>query len=366
MFRIFILLFIFLLNQTYADDLEPILKKVMKSYHLPSIAAAVTKNGTIIAKSAVGFRKAGSPEQVTIDDKYHIGSCTKSMTATLAAMLVEDGKIKWNSTIVEIFPEFKPDIHKSYHSTTLEQLLSMTGGVPNVFEKYKKLWTQIYSNKKTMTPVEQRAFLFKEVLKQNSAYRVGKSYIYSNSSATIAGMMLEKVSGKPWEELVQKRLAEPLKIESLGFGAPAKDKSKVEQPYGHVMKGIKNTPILPGYFDDNPAAIAPAGLVHLSIVDFAKYTAFYAAKCKALLKESSFQKLTTPLSGEYALGWITLQRSWGGRVLHHSGSNTINYAIMWISPSKKFSFVVTTNTAGSKVASVLDKVAGEIIKEYLK
>ena len=132
------------------------------------------------------------------------------------------------------------------------------------------------------------------------------------------------------------------------------------------MKGRKNTPVLPGYFDDNPAAIAPAGLVHLNIVDFAKYTAFYADKCKLLLNNGSFQKLTTPLSGEYALGWITLQRSWGGRVLHHSGSNTINYAIMWVSPSKNFSLVVTTNTAGSKVAEALDKIAGEIINQYLK
>lgn len=363
--RLFYCIFLFLVIPLKANDLEPILKKVMKEYHLPSVAAAVTKDGEVIAKAALGVRKAGSAELVTLEDKYHIGSCTKSMTATLAALLVEEGKVQWSSRIIDIFPEFKEGIHKSYHKTTLEQLLSMTGGVPNVFEKYRKLWNTIYANKKTMTPVEQRSFLLKEVLKREASYKPGNSFVYSNSSVTIAGMMLEKVSAKTWEELIQDRLAKPLNIDSLGFGAPAKDKSKIDQPYGHILKGPENIPILPGHFDDNPAAIAPAGLVHLNIVDFAKYTSFYADKCKLLLKESSFQKLTTPVKDNYALGWVTVQRGWGGRVLHHSGSNTINHAIMWISPSKKFSLVVTTNIEGLKVAEALDKVAGKIITTYL-
>ncbi|MCM8528068.1 MAG: beta-lactamase family protein [Lentisphaeraceae bacterium] len=232
-------------------------------------------------------------------------------------------------------------------------------------KKYPKLWQQIYNNKKTMNPVQQRDFLLKEVLSRKPAFKAGKGYIYSNSSFSIAGMMLEAVSGKTWEELIQAKLAKPLEMDSLGFGAPAKDKTKVDQPYGHMLNGKKNTPILPGFFDDNPAAIAPAGLVHLSITDFAKYTAFYADQGKSLLQDKTFQKITSPVRDNYGLGWVCLQRGWGGKVLHHSGSNTINYTIMWISPSKSFSLVVATNTSGSKVAEALDEIAGNIINKYL-
>ncbi|MCM8543169.1 MAG: beta-lactamase family protein [Lentisphaeraceae bacterium] len=360
-----VLLLLFFTFHIQAEELTDLLNGIKEKYKLPSVAAAVSKDGKIIAKAAIGIRKVGSSETVTIEDKYHIGSCTKSMTATVAAILVEEGKIKWASTLEEIFPDLKEDFHKSYLKVSLEQLLSMTGGVPNIFEKYPKLWQKIYENKKVLNPVQQRNFLLKEVLKREPSFEAGTDYIYSNSSFAIAGIMLEKVSGKTWEELIIQLLAKPLKMKSLGYGAPAKDKSKVDQPYGHIFNGEKNTPIFPGYFDDNPAAIAPAGLVHLSIVDFAKYSAFYADKCKGLLNESSFIKLTKPVKESYALGWAVFQRSWGGTVLHHSGSNTINYAIMWISPSKKFSLVVTTNTAGPKVAEALDKIAGKIINKYI-
>ena len=82
-------------GQSLADDLE----KIRVQYGLPALAAAVVKNGAIVASGVVGVRVHGTSIPATIDDRFHLGSDTKAMTATLAGMLVEEGKLKWTSTI---------------------------------------------------------------------------------------------------------------------------------------------------------------------------------------------------------------------------------------------------------------------------
>lgn len=360
--------FILLLSSfiSYAENIDDQLKKVMEKYNLPALAAAVTKDGKIVASGAVGWRNSAAKEKVTLQDKFHIGSCTKSMTATLAAMFVEEGKIKWSSTIAEIFPESKDIILKDYHNVTLEQLLSHTGGINSIPNSHRDIWMKIYNKKNELSPLEQRKFLLSEALKLPPAYEPGKGFTYSNSGTTIAGMMLEKVAGKAWEDLLIDKLAKPLGITSIGFGLAAKDATRIDQPYGHVQQGKVNIPVPPGKFVGNPSAIAPAGLVHLTVGDFARYTAFYAAKCRKLLKEESFKKLTQPVKNNFALGWVAVNRSWGGNVITHDGSNTMNYAVMWIAPEKNFSVVVMTNTFGGDVMKGVDEMAGQLIVKFLK
>src|SRR5918998_2886816 len=86
-------------------SLDSILQPYLGRYGLPALAAAVVKNGEVIASGAVGTRRAGTNSPVSIDDRFHIGSDTKSMTALIAAMFVEGGKLHWTSTVGEAFPE---------------------------------------------------------------------------------------------------------------------------------------------------------------------------------------------------------------------------------------------------------------------
>ena len=79
------------------------LEAIRKKHDLPALAVVVVKDGAIRDRLAVGVRKLGDPTPVTTNDLFHIGSCTKSMTATLAAMLIEDGKLKWDTTIADVF-----------------------------------------------------------------------------------------------------------------------------------------------------------------------------------------------------------------------------------------------------------------------
>ena len=108
------------------SDLLPYLLR----FELPAVAAAVVKGGKIVAAGAVGTRRLGTDTPVTINDRFHIGSDTKAMTSLLAGMLVEEGKLRWNTTVGEIYPELVDKMGKGVKDITLEQLLSHTSGIP--------------------------------------------------------------------------------------------------------------------------------------------------------------------------------------------------------------------------------------------
>src|SRR5205814_321080 len=108
-------------------DLKPYLAK----YDLPALAAAVVKDGEIVAAGAVGTRRAGTEIPVTIQDRFHLGSDTKAMTALLAGLLVEEGKLRWETTVGEIFPEMAGEMDAKVRGVKLTQLLSHTSGFPS-------------------------------------------------------------------------------------------------------------------------------------------------------------------------------------------------------------------------------------------
>src|SRR5205814_9073818 len=111
------------------DSLDATLAPFLTRYDLPALAAAVVKDGEIIAAGAVGTRKAGAKIPVTLNDRFHLGSNTKAMTALLAGMLVDEGKLRWDSTVADLFPELVEKMDPGLKRVTIEQLLSHTSGV---------------------------------------------------------------------------------------------------------------------------------------------------------------------------------------------------------------------------------------------
>jgi len=183
-------------------------------------------------------------------------------------------------------------------------------------------------------------------------------------------VMLEKAAGKPWEELLRTKLFEPLGMTSAGFGAPASI-DKFDQPWGHTKKMLGGfEPVPPGPGADNPLAISPAGAVHCSVGDLAKYAAFHMAGERGeskLLKAESFKKLHTVAAGndDYALGWVVLKRPWAnGRALMHNGSNTMFYVVVWMAPDKNSAVIVATNVGVNEAAAGCDEVASKLIVQY--
>src|SRR3954464_14886374 len=93
------------------------------------MAAVVLRGERIIAQGAAGIRKRGTAQRITLDDRFHLGSCTKAMTATLVAMLVEEGKLNWTTTLGELFADTVKPMHPAWEKVTLRQVLSHRAGL---------------------------------------------------------------------------------------------------------------------------------------------------------------------------------------------------------------------------------------------
>lgn len=299
---------------------------------------------------------------MTIGDRFHIGSCTKSMTATLAAILIEEGKIGWDTTIVQALPDLKGRIHVDFETATLEMLLQNRGGLPTAAlpAAWKRAW------EKTGTPTAQRREFIAAVLAKEPVSKPGTKFTYSNQGFAVAGAMLEKVTGMAWETLMAEKLFKPLEMGTAGFGVPGAI-GKADEPWGHTPSGGKNQAVQA----DNPPAIGPGGTVHCSLEDLSRYARLHLRRGvgdKALLKPETFRRLHTPPEGQdYACGWSSLARGWaGGKALTHSGSNTMWLVVMWLAPERDFSVVIGTNVAGAEATKACDDVAAMMIGKWLK
>lgn len=346
-------------------DLGDSLEKIRAAHDVPALAVAAVRRGEVAAQGAAGARCAGRDEPVTIDDRWHIGSCAKSMTATLAARLVEAGAIRWETTIAESLGAVEVLRHRiraEYHPVTLRQLLAHRAGLPEDREPDPLIWPRIVSLRGPM--IEQRREAAAIVLAREPAAPPGSVMAYSNFGYVIAASMLEQATGRPWEELIRTHLFEPLRLGTAGFGPPGADDQEGQptQPRGHRAAPGRAHPVEPGTPGcDNPPVLRPAGGVHLSLRDWCRYASEHAAGARgrdtALLKAESWRVLHADEHRQgYALGWGLGQREWaGGTVLTHSGSNGLWMAVVWIAPQRDLAVVAATNIGGDAAAAACDE-----------
>jgi len=342
-------------NPPAPENLNSLLEPLLKKYDLPALAGAIVTSKGLSAVGAVGVRKYGTDTPVTINDQFHLGSDTKAMTATMLATLVEEGKISWSTTLEQVFPDLtlgqQSKMDPAYRKVTLEQLLAHRAGFTDESWPQGKTFRDMHEL--PGTPREQRAAYVAMVLSERHVNEPGSAYLYSNRSYAVAGAIAEKIANDSWENLMQKRIFQPLGMQSCGFGAMgtpgARDPKKIDQPWQHKLLLTFHRPIEPGPLADNPAVIGPAGTVHCSIVDWGKFITAHLRGEKGqtgILKPETFKRLHTPsFGGNYAFGWLVLDRSWagGGPALHHAGSNLQNYAIVWMAPTKDFAVLIMTN-----------------------
>lgn len=176
--------------------------------------------------------------------------------------------------------------------------------------------------------------------------------------------MAEEISDKPWEEMIRTTVFAPLQMTSAGFGGTGTP-GKINQPWPHVGQG-RPTPAN-GPDEDNPPVMGPAGTVHCSLADWAKFVTDQLRGLRGqpgtLLKAETYTQMhTPPFGGDYAAGWLVVQRPWaGGTAYTHAGSNTMNYAVVWMAPLRDFAVLVVTNQGGAGMDTAADDAAAALI-----
>ncbi|MDO1557938.1 serine hydrolase [Brevundimonas sp. 2R-24] len=277
----------------------------------PALAAEAQGGGTGSVQWLVGVRRAGTEDYAQPGDLWHIGSITKSMTATLIARLVDQGVIAWSDTVGGILGGEAAS--GPYAEATFLHLLSHRSGLPANLPIAR---LPAYA-----TPsgdvVADRARYVAEGLALPPVGPMRETFLYSNQGYVTAGAMIERRTGQSWEQLMREHLFAPLGLTSAGFGAPTGD-----QPWGHRAGLAGLSPVDPSRpFADNPEPLGPAGRVHMNLHDLTAYLGAHRDR-SAYLKPETWDVLhTPPFGGEYALGWVVRPEG-----LWHNGSNTVWYA----------------------------------------
>lgn len=341
------------LDSNKSDSIQHITTKVVDEGKAPGVIAAIISNEGVIAIGSAGERKAGSGIAFTTNDVVHLGSCGKAMSATMIATLVAEGKLSWDTKLIEAIPELKNRIHTDYHEITLWQLLTHRAGIPK-------------------NPTDEGAFRSKEIKKRRLAilednfkspatYEMDKFH-YSNFGYMIAACMAEQITGLSWEVLMKKRLFDPLGMTSAGFGNPNKNKS-TDQPWGHNKYLWKWWPS-EAYYDE---VIGPAGRIHCSIADWAKFISLQLKSENPILERKYLDKLIEPV-GFYASGWLVAEHAWAkGITLNHNGSNEIWYAAVLVTPKLDRAFMVATNSCDfGSTPDICTEIMNKLIRMELE
>ena len=254
------------------EDLSAELELVRAEKGVPGLVAMAIQDGETVAWAAAGVRAAGSEEKMRIGDPIHLGSCSKAMTATLVATLVEEGVLKWETTIAEALPDFSKSIDAGFHGVTVEQLLQHRGGIA---ERRRPEIAALHENLAELegSPVDTRREILALVLATPPLPPAKNGFDYSNFGYMTVASMLEKLTSKSWEELIVERLFEPLGMRSAGVGSP----SGPDAPVGHVKDGDGWSPLPPGPAGRLHDALGPAGLLHASLEDWAKFVSQHLA-----------------------------------------------------------------------------------------
>jgi CubicO group peptidase (beta-lactamase class C family) len=364
------------------QDIGGILAPIFARAKIPGGAAIVLRGDRIIARGFTGVRKAGAAEAITIDDQFEICSGAKSMAATLVALLVEEGKLSWDTTLAEIFGDAIPGLHPAWKKITVRQVLEHRAGLEDHVLVLARTILWAGGDVSVL-----RRKLAEKILSRPPDFAPGTKFSYDSTGYLLLGAALEKITGRTWEELMRERLFQPLGLTSGGFGPPGTP-GMVDQPWGHgarwlfylPLPGARDLPFDPGSrHADFPAVGRPAGLVHMSLGDWAKFVSVHLRgdpanphREVALLKPETFALLHGTGTGEeYAGGWFTGTRKWAkgvrpgdsGRVFFHQGDNGRWNCVVWVAPEIDFAVLIACNRA--YMWGPVDEVASALVKAFV-
>ncbi len=326
---------------TQDEKIDEFVKTEMQKRKIPAVSIVVLKNGEIVKAKGYGFANlehqiAAKPETI-----YQSGSVGKQFTATLAMMLVEEGKIALDDKLSKYFTD-APEIWKDI---TVRHLLTHTSGISN------KLYNQI--NMRTDYTEDE---LVKKIAALSLDFQPGEKWNYSNPGYVTLGILLHKASGKFYGELLQEKIFKPLGMNTARIINEADIILNRAAGY-HLVKGeVKNQEWV------SPALNTTAdGSLYLTVLDMAKWdAALYSEK---LLKKSSYEQMYTPVklnngkTHAYGFGW-SFSEIKGHKIIEHGGAwqGFTTFIARYV--NDKLSVIVLTNLAGADPGKIAHGIAG--------
>ena len=330
------------------------ISKAMQDWKVPALAIAVVKNDSIVLMKGYGTRTMGTTQPVDEHTLFAIGSSSKAFTATLVAMLVDEGKMRWDDPITLYLPGFQ--LYDPYVSRelTIRDVLTHRSGLA----RGDLMW---YATDYDRDEIIRRVRFLKP------SWSARARFGYQNIMYLAAGQSVARVAGKSWDDVLRERIFQPLGMtETNSSTRGLAGREDVATPHTDVDDTLR---VVPWHNIDN---IGPAGSINSSVADMIKWVRFQLAQGKvgdkslvsaSALGETHAAQMVIPISADskqinpfthlssYGMGWF-LQDYRGRELDQHGGNIDGMSAMVALMPEEKIGMVILTNANGSPVPSI--------------
>lgn len=345
--RLFLFLTIFLAVQGfgYAQDKSVKIDELMKlyqSYGQFNGAVLVAENGKVIYKKGFGLANMEWNIPNEPDTKFRLGSITKQFTAALILQLVEQGKIKLDGKLSEYLPDYRKD---TGDKVTVHHLLTHTSGIPS-YTNQPRFFEDVSRNSFTVTD------FVKKYASGDLEFEPGAKFSYNNSGYFLLGAIIEKVTGKSYEQVLRENIFDPLGMKNTGFDHFDTVLSKRASGYVKTPKGYINAPYL-----DMSIPYA-AGSLYSTVEDLYLWDrALYADK---ILSAKSKELMFKPNLSNYGYGFGIENVSFGDgaakqtvpMISHDGGINGFNTIIVRLVGSQHLIVLLDNTSQGRYIGGI--------------
>lgn len=328
-----------------SKDFDEYINKALKDWEVPGLAIAIVKNDKVVFAKGYGLRKLGESTPVNEKTMFAIGSSSKAFTAASVAMLMDEGKLKWDDPATKYLPGFQLFDPYVSREISVRDLLSHRSGL----ERGDFLW---YGTAYSRDEIVRRV----RYLKPSWSFR--SNFGYQNIMYLAAGQIVAGVSGKSWDDFIRDRIFKPLEMTSSNTSInELKHANDVATPHAKIDGKVE---IIPWRNIDN---IAAAGSINSNVVDMAQWVRLQLGagsyKNQRLISSGALKEMhaaQTVIRMEppwtlfysdahflnYGLGWF-LHDHRGRKVVEHGGNIDGMSALVAMIPEEKIGLVILTN-----------------------
>ncbi|MBC8358146.1 MAG: serine hydrolase [Candidatus Aminicenantes bacterium] len=331
--------------------LEKFINKTMEEWKVPGLGISILKDGNVVFSQGFGLRDVKRSMPVTPRTLFAIGSCTKAFTAVTMGILVDEGKLGWDTPVKEYLPTFKLKDPFATEKMTPRDLVCHRSGLP----RHDSMWYNSSASRKEL-------FDRLQYLEPSKDFRT--TYQYQNLMFMTAGYMVGKIAGESWERLVRNRIIVPLGMNNSNFSVNDSQKDiDFALPYMEKDDKIIEIPFR------NIDTVGPAGSINSSVTDMANWLYLNLNKGKLgeqqIISEASLKEIHSPqmissksykydetFYSTYGMGWgITAYR--GHLKLQHGGGIDGFTALVTFMPRDNIGIVILTNKSGTPLPSII-------------
>lgn len=343
-------------------QLDVYVRRMMKEYGVPGVGLAVIEHGALRYVKGYGVRDVRTRAPVTVNTQFAIGSVTKSFTALDMMVLVENGQVDLDAPVTTYIPEFKLSNPASTRTVTVRNLLTHSSGL-------------VRTDASTFNPKLTAKDIIAAAATTPLVGKPGKTFVYSNVNTIIAGEIISRVSGQPWDVFTRQRVLRPLGMNTATLSIEElKKQPDIAAPHELNVKGGGSRPTR--YL--TLGADAPAGAVNASVTEMARYVRFQLGDGSPLLSQARLDEMhrgqiaapdfnlpgifadqahkVAPRSADVPASLVTdehygfywgVETFLGAKLVQHGGNVTGETANITLLPKQRSGVVILANVEGA-------------------